>query len=127
MTDEPIDRLEQREARKQRPALVALREYLKKMKRPDREKFATRCKTTTGHLKQVAVGSRLIQPWLAVNLDKESGGVLNMEELVDDSDPGRAIDWEYIMARKQLRMGNTIPEQFRTQIKMELLTELAKK
>ncbi|APQ14699.1 hypothetical protein BJP27_24300 (plasmid) [Pseudomonas oryzihabitans] len=127
MTDETTARQELIELRQQRPGLVALRAYLRKMKKPAREEFAARCKTTTGHLKQVCRAVRLIQPWLAVNLDRESGGVLNMEELVDDMDPDRAIDWEYIMARKQLRMGNKIPEMYRDQIKLELLSEIAKK
>jgi hypothetical protein len=126
MSDETADRQEMREQRKQRPGLVALREYLKKMKKAEREKFAERCKTTTGHLKQVALAGRLIQPWLAINLDRESGGVLNFEELVDDADDDRAIDWEYVMARKQLRMGNKIPDLYRKQIKLELLQEIAK-
>lgn len=127
MSDENIARREIREQRQKRPGLVALRAYLRKMKKHEREQFALRCQTTPDHMRLIASATRLIQPWLAVNLDRESGGELNMEELVDDAFEERRIDWDYIMARKQLRMGNKIPELYRQQIKLELLQEIAKK
>lgn len=115
-----------KEERKSRPGLVALRLFIKRnLRSPEqREEFAKRCGTTLGHLRQVASGDRNIAVWLAINLDKESGGTLDMRELVWEEDPSHAIKWDYVMSALYFRMGNLAQDAIKAQAKLELLQEL---
>lgn len=69
--------------------------------RRQRERFCKRCGTSWANMKQIMRGDRSIAPWLAINLDRESGGKLKMEELCVEVDPRHKIDWDYV--RKALR------------------------
>ena len=63
---------------------------------PTREEFAAACGTTYPLLKQVGYGARPCSVTLAVNIDRETGGEIRMEDLCPDR-----IDWAYI--RKAMR------------------------
>lgn len=54
---------------------------------PDRESFANRCGTSYGHLRNVAYGKPCAEK-LAINIDRESGGVVTCESLCPDVDFG---------------------------------------
>lgn len=85
-------------------AIEALRNYLDVAEldsKRQRERFAKACGTTWGNLQQILQGQRSIGLWLAINLDRESGGALDMVELFTEADPRHRIDWEYV--RKTLR------------------------
>lgn len=68
-----------------------LRTYLSSL--PDveaRAGFATRCGTTLGHLRNVAGGHKPCGESLAINIERESGGVVRCEDLCPD------VDWAYL-------------------------------
>lgn len=62
-----------------------LKTYLMAMAMPERERFAARCGTTYGHLRNVAYGKSCAES-LAINIDRESGGVVRCEALRPDVD-----------------------------------------
>lgn len=66
------------------------RAYLSKLLPDAREAFARRCKTSAGHLRNVAYGSRPCSPELAIEIERESGGVIPVELLCP------AVDWAYL-------------------------------
>ena len=55
-----------------------------------REEFASRCDTTFGHLNNVAYGKRRCGEDLAINIDRESDGVVPVESTRPD------VDWAYL-------------------------------
>jgi hypothetical protein len=61
-----------------------------------RVEFTEKCGTTWAHMQQCMRGKRLIAPWLAVNLDRESGGALDMTTLCVEAASNYRIDWNYI-------------------------------
>lgn len=61
----------------------------------DRAGFASRCKTTVGHLRNVAYG-KPCSAELAIEIDRESGGKVVAESLCT------AADWSYIRGRMAL-------------------------
>lgn len=63
--------------------------YLSELAMPDREAFATRCKTSYGHLRNVMYGYRQCDPELAVNVERESGATVRRWDL-------RPGDWHLI-------------------------------
>jgi len=67
-----------------------LREYIKPLKKSERERFASRCGTSLGQIKQVAYGHRRASPSLSVSIERESGGAVSCEEMRPD------IDWAYL-------------------------------
>lgn len=67
-----------------------LREYIKPLKKPELEQFASRCGTSVGQIKQVAYGHRRASAGLAVRIDRETGGAVRCEEMRPD------IDWAYL-------------------------------
>ena len=70
---------------------MQLLEYIKALdSNEEREDFATRCETTLAQLKQGAYFNRRAGESLAINIDRESGGVVSCEELRPD------VDWAYI-------------------------------
>lgn len=62
-----------------------LKAYLLSMPVTDRESFAIRCGTTYGHLRNVAYGKACAER-LAINIDRESGGVVTCESLCPNVD-----------------------------------------
>lgn len=59
-----------------------LKTYLLSRAVPDREAFAKACGTTYGHLRNVAYGSKPCAESLALNVERESGGVVTLHELL---------------------------------------------
>lgn len=64
-------------------------DHLKTMDRASREGLASRCKTTLGHLQNVAYGYKPCSPELAVSIEQESGRAVTRQEL-------RPADWPRI-------------------------------
>lgn len=56
----------------------------------EREEFASRCGTTAGHLRNVAYKARPCGESLAIEIDRESKGVVTCEELRSD------VDWGHL-------------------------------
>lgn len=75
---------------------------------PDRESFAARCGTSYGHIRNVAYGKPCAEK-LAINIDRESGGVVTCESLCPDVDFGylrgrpAQIDEDHRHPRSKLR------------------------
>ena len=67
-----------------------LLEYLKSLTPEQRNDFAGRCKTSIGHLRNVAYGGRPCGEKLAIAIDRESAGGVRAEDCRTD------VDWEYI-------------------------------
>jgi len=77
----------------ERKELTVLKEYLADLSIEDRDKLATACDTTAGHLKNVAHGSRSCSVELAIALERETKGKLRCEDLCPD------VDWKYLRTR----------------------------
>lgn len=70
---------------------MLLSEYLKTLSGNQQfVDFAFRCKTTVGQLKQVSRGHRRAGESLAINIERESGGLVRCEDLRPD------VDWAYL-------------------------------
>ena len=71
---------------------MTLIEYMKIFTRNggNLEELSLRCATSVGQLKQVAYGRRRAGESLAINIDRETRGVVSCEELRPD------VDWAYI-------------------------------
>lgn len=67
-----------------------LSEYLRSLQKQGLTDFAGRCGTTIGQLRQVAIKSRRAGESLAINIERESGGVIRCEDLRPD------VDWAYL-------------------------------
>lgn len=67
----------------------------------DQSKFAAACGTTVGYLRLIAYGNRRCGESLAINIDRESGGAVSIEELRPD------VDWSYLSARATKQHGST--------------------
>ncbi len=68
-----------------------LREYIKGWPKERLAEFATACKTTPGQLKQVAYNpKRRAGEALAIDMERESMGVVTCEEMRPD------VDWAYL-------------------------------
>lgn len=67
-----------------------LHEYLKPLEKAQLEDLAKRCGTSPGQLKQVAYGNRRPSASLAINLDRETSGVVTCEGLRPD------LDWAHV-------------------------------
>lgn len=68
---------------------MKLIDHLKSMSRRERAEFADRCRTTLGHINNVAYGYKPCSPELAVSVEQESGGSVTRQEL-------RPTDWRRI-------------------------------
>lgn len=64
--------------------------YLYGLEPDEREAFADRCKTSLGHLKNVAYRYKPCGESLAIDIDRESGGKVTCEELRPD------VDWAHL-------------------------------
>lgn len=73
---------------------MTLLEYINSMTRPQQAEFAARCGTTPGYMRLVAYGKgRRAGESLAISIDRESAGVVSMENLRPD------IDWHHLKER----------------------------
>lgn len=69
---------------------MGLREYWKSLSPDGRNALAERCETTTGHLTNVAYGTRSCSVKLAVALERETNGKFSCESLRPN------FDWAYL-------------------------------
>lgn len=74
-----------------------LLDYINPMSAADRVAFAKKCGTSFAYLKQVAYGNKNCGAELAINIDRESGGKVLLEQLCP------APDWEYVITKKRIR------------------------
>jgi DNA-binding transcriptional regulator YdaS (Cro superfamily) len=63
-----------------------LKSFLSPMDAEARDQFAVRCGTTRGHLQNVMYGLKTCATYLAVHIERESGGVVRRWELRPDWD-----------------------------------------
>jgi DNA-binding transcriptional regulator YdaS (Cro superfamily) len=69
---------------------MTLHDYIKVFSPVELTAFAARCATTPGQIKQVAGGYRRPGEYLAINIDRETGGLIPCESLRPD------VDWAYL-------------------------------
>lgn len=69
---------------------MTLKEFLQSMSLRQRDRFAERCGTTGGHLRNVSYGYKQAAESLAINIERESNGAVTVEELRPD------VDWSVI-------------------------------
>lgn len=73
------------------PSLI---DYIKNMPSDqNREEFAANCGTSLGYLKLVMYGNRNCSAALAINIDRESKGVIACDDLCPD------VDFNYLRNR----------------------------
>lgn len=65
---------------------MKLLDYLKTMGTEDRVGFALACATTIGHMNNVAYGYKPCSETLALAVERESGGVVPVEETCPKAD-----------------------------------------
>lgn len=63
-----------------------LKSYLLSMSMADRVAFSERCRTTYGHLRNISYGQKPCSAELAMEVERESGGVVRCEELCPEAD-----------------------------------------
>ena len=61
-----------------------LRTYLSQMSVPERVAFAERCNTSAAHLRNISYGAKTCGEALAMDIERESGGVVRCEDLRPD-------------------------------------------
>lgn len=71
-----------------------LLDYLNAIPVSDRDDFARRCGTSFDYLRQIGYGNRACSAELAIDLERESGGVLRCEDL------NSRADWDFVRASK---------------------------
>ena len=71
-----------------------LKAYLRTLTAEDRASFAARCGASLTHIKFVAYGAKNLSCELAINIERESGGVVRVEDLRPDA------DWRVIRGTK---------------------------
>lgn len=74
---------------------MELLEYVNTLSTEDQADFAARCGTSIGYIRLIAYGARRCREALAINIDRESGGVVKMGVLRPD------VDWGYVISQKQ--------------------------
>lgn len=70
--------------------LQKLRDYLGTLSSEEREAFAERCGTSVNYLQKAISAKSLLGPNYAIAIERESGGVLRVEDLRPD------VDWQYL-------------------------------
>jgi hypothetical protein len=85
---------------------MELKTYLKGLDGDDaREKFAIRCETTIGHMKNVMYGFKTCGTDLAVSIERESCGAVTRRELR----PDWARHWPELVAGAHAQASNKPP------------------
>jgi DNA-binding transcriptional regulator YdaS (Cro superfamily) len=69
-----------------------LKAYLSGLEPAHRAAFAERCETTIGYLRKCISTGQKIGERICINLERESGRAVQVEDLRDD------VDWAYIRA-----------------------------
>lgn len=69
-----------------------MHQFLLSKSKPDRKSLAERCDTTDDQLMFIATLRRSMRLDTAIQLDRESAGVLTMQEMRPD------VDWEHVKA-----------------------------
>lgn len=69
---------------------MTLIEYLKSIDVDAAKIFASSCGTTLGQIRQVAHGNRRAGESLAINIERETGGLVRCEDMRPD------VDWAYL-------------------------------
>lgn len=69
---------------------MELKAFLESMSLAERRRFAARCDTTAGHLRNVSYGYRRCAESLAIAIERESVGQVRCEDLRPD------VDWAYL-------------------------------
>jgi DNA-binding transcriptional regulator YdaS (Cro superfamily) len=83
---------------------MTLKEFLQTMSLRQRDRFAERCGTTGGHLRNVSYGYKQAAESLAINIERESNGIVTVEELRPD------VDWSVIRDSRGRRRTNPAGE-----------------
>ncbi len=65
---------------------MQLKDFFLQLSSDERDVFASRCDTTADYIKQIMYGNRPCKAELAINIDRESGGLVKCEELCPDAD-----------------------------------------
>ncbi|GAA0492409.1 hypothetical protein [Pigmentiphaga daeguensis] len=73
---------------------TALRDFLNSMPVHEQEDFAARCGKSLGYLRLVAYGHRRCRESLAINIDRESGSTVRLQDLRPD------VDWRHVQSVK---------------------------
>lgn len=76
------------------------KEFLFGIPMVEREAFASRCGTSRAHLTNIAYGQKSCGESLAINIERESHGVVRCEDMRPD------VDWAYLRGTKN-RVGGT--------------------
>jgi DNA-binding transcriptional regulator YdaS (Cro superfamily) len=69
---------------------MELKTYLKNLTDSQRQKFADRCETSVGHLRNVAYDCKSCAEKLAIAIERETDGAVRCEDLRPD------VDWQYL-------------------------------
>lgn len=77
---------------------MALLDFLKSLKGPEREVFAQRCGTSVDYLFLIAYGKRKPKVELAVLIERESTAKVRCETLLPD------VDWAYLRSRPAVQL-----------------------
>lgn len=73
----------------------ALRTYLNSLEPDAQEAYASRCRTSVGYLRKAISAKQRIAESTAIALERESGGVVRVEDVRPD------VDWAYIRGTKR--------------------------
>lgn len=68
--------------------------YLNDLSPADREAFAGRCGTSVGYIRKAVSTRQRIGESLAINIERESNGVVRCEQMRPD------VDWAYLRSTK---------------------------
>ena len=82
---------------------MELFEYIKKLSKSERNYFALRCGTSFAHLRNVAYGYKRAGELLCINIERESDGLVECEDLRPD------VDWGYLRASRSRHVGSDSP------------------
>ncbi len=77
---------------------IELRDFFLALSTDERDVFASKCGTTTGHIKHIYSGNRTCSERIAIEMDKYSSGAVSCDKLCPD------MDFNYL--RKQERLDN---------------------
>lgn len=72
---------------------MTLQDFLNNKTTAEQAVFAHACGTTVGYLRLIAYKARRCGESLAINIDRESGGLVSLEELRPD------VDWDHVRQR----------------------------
>lgn len=76
---------------------MELKAFLETMSLEQRDAFASRCNTSAGHLRNISYGYKTCGEKLAIEIERESEGVVPCEALRPD------VDWAYLRSTSPRR------------------------